>query len=251
MNPNTREDPLPEMPADTHGDTPPARKRTAKNIAVQTTPRKTVVKKVAAKKTGVRKTAAKKVAAPEPSMLDPLNESMPKKRSTRAKKPAVEPVDGPPSMPHESSAREEPGMTEPPKRFGRVPGGGPVVSRETPPQAPLPQPDPPAPPPPLFPADPPPPRPPQPGERHTQGAQTRNFQNRDDSGRPSRSKRRREKRKNRNEHPPHGKHQPQGKYPDPSRAEGGDGPGTESNEPRPAQIPGPKIETEGMLELAP
>ncbi|MCX6867781.1 MAG: transcription termination factor Rho [Verrucomicrobia bacterium] len=252
MTQNTHEDSQPEIPADSQGTRPPARKRAPKIIAVPSTPNKTVVAKVAAKKVVARKTAAQEVAAPEPSMPDPRDESTPKKRLSRAKKPVVDSTAGSAPVPNEPAATE-PASPGKPQRFGRVPGGGPVVSREPPPHSELPQSEPAA----LDHQGPPamhPPRHPQPAERQVQGQQTQNSQNRDHQGRESRSKRRRDKRKNRNDRndrQSQGKYQPPGKYPDPPRAEGGDIPGGDPNERRPIPVPGPKIATDGMLELVP
>jgi transcription termination factor Rho len=250
MTQNTHEDTQPEIPADSQGTRPPARKRATKSIAVPSSPNKSVVAKVAAKKVVARKTAAQEVAAPGPSMPVPLDESTPKKRPSRAKKTVVDSAAVPEPVSNEPAA-PEPASSVNPQRFGRVPGGGPVVSREPPPPLELPQSEPPAsdlPGPPAM----SPPRHPQPAERQVQGQQqTQNFQNRDHQGRESRSKRRRDKRKNRNERQPQGKYQPPNKYPDPSRADGGDIPGGDPNERRPIPVPGPKIATDGMLELVP
>ncbi len=208
---------------------PPARKRAAK--------------KTAAKKTTVRKTAAKKAAktaspVSEPQVIQTIIETAPKKKVARAKKT----VDAPPA-----AAQHESAPTEEPKRFGRVPGGGPRVARDHTADAPRPQ------------AEAPTPasqdssnetRPPQ--ERQQRNFQNRDGQNQNREGqgqnRESRSKRRREKRKRRNQdqrqpqgqggqRPPQQQHQQQ-------RNDGGDY--------HPSQQPtGPKIKADGMLELAP
>ena len=255
MTQNTHEDPQPDLPTDTQGDHPPARKRTARKTATPAVSNEPVVMKVAAKKTVVRKTAEKKIAAGESAMPEPPAEATPKKRVTRAKKPSADPAAVPESVPCELSA-PQPASPGKPKRFGRVPGGGPVAARETPAPVPAPVPAPQAEPPASthpHPPAPPPPRNPEAADRQTQGQQNQNFQNRDYPGRESRSKRRRDKRKNRGERQAQqGKHpQPQGKFPDAPRAEGGDFPGGDSNERRPAPVHGPKIEIDGMLELAP
>ena len=249
-------------------ETPAARKRAAKKTA------KKAVAKVAAKKVPVKKVAAKKVAkkalpAAVIETIPTIIEPAPKKKVTRAKKV----VDAPPaaletsrSQPAPAESPAAPNQSEPPaetKRFGRVPGGGPRVAREAPSDA---QPPPAAPSAPLI--QPPPDRS-QSGprtftERPPQDGQARNFENRDGQNPPreSRSKRRREKRKRRN-----GERQPQGQQPpaqpqqgrghggnrpdQPQRGEGGEFHGHEPRE-RPSQQPtGPKIETNGMLELAP
>jgi transcription termination factor Rho len=239
----------------------PARKRAAKKAATKTTAKKAAVKKTAAKKTAAKKTAP----APEPAAIETIIESPPKKKVARAKKAAAaSPSAGPaPTAPPAAAepARSEISQPAPetppaePKRFGRVPGGGPRVARETPADAPRPQPEstalivttPPATPP--TPGD-------QPGtERPPQDGQPRAFQNRDGQNpnrdgqpRESRSKRRREKRKRRNmERQQQGANRPDHHH----RPEGTESQAGEPRERVPQQPTGPKIPADGMLELAP
>ena len=250
MSDNTQEQNLPHLFEGTEGDTPPARKRAAKKTAAK----KTAAKKVAAKKVAAKK-VAKKAAAPAPETTDiqASAEAVPKKRASRAKKPVEIPAAAPEPV-QSAPAAQEPAPSPPsseapvePKRFGRVPGGGPRVARETPPSAPTGEsPNPQA-------ANPPGPR--EPGDRAPQDGQPRNFQNRDSQqrdGQPpvSRSKRRREKRKRRQserQSQGQGGHRPDQQ----PRREQGDFQDREPRE-RPSQQPtGPKIEADGMLELAP
>ncbi len=292
---------MPQTPAGTAGDAPPARKRAAKKAApkalAEASPepviKKTAVKKIAAKKVAAKKVAKKSAAAsaaaptPEPSShATPVSkpestpESAPRPaRPSRAKIIAAaaspEPVHSEPR--HEPQAQTP---EKPQRRFGRVPGGGPVVPRdadEARPQAvqasiPFPQT-----------ITPPPNRetPPQSGaprdqdrrERPPHDGPPRNFQNRDGpppqrdpqnrdgQGQPhggqvrtgeSRSKKRRDKRKRRN-----GERQEQGGQGQPSHPNRNrhEGPppqgGNDSEDRRPAQLNGPKIEADGLLELAP
>jgi transcription termination factor Rho len=106
------------------------------------------------------------------------------------------------------------------KRFGRVPGGGPVVPRENPSPATEPQ-----------------------GRETTESGQHQHSQNRDGQPRESRSKRRREKRKRRVE-------QRNGQQGHPHGGNRHDS-GAEAQAERPQSLSGPKIEADGMLELAP
>jgi len=249
------------LPHGTDGDAPPARKRAAKKTAAK----KTAVKKTAAKKTVAKKTVAKKAAktsAPEstPVISIPViieTPPAPKKKTVRAKKsteaPAVAETSAPPPV--------LPPASDDTRRYGRVPGGGPTTPRESPaPEAPQ----------------------SQQATRvdETQGSeprqpqhpQQRSFQNRNDpqqgqpqnpnnpngQSRESRSKRRREKRKRRGEQRQQGQQgeqRQQGQQPHQSRHANQNAqnpPRHEPNhEPRPIQLNGPKIETDGMLELAP
>ena len=215
MSDNTQEQDLPNLFADTEGDKPPARKRAAK---------KSTVKKAAAKKVAARK-VAKKVAksAPEAAEAQSDVQPAPKKRASRAKKTE----DVPAAVQESDREAAAPAPVEP-VRFGRVPGGGPVAPREKSPDAsasdsPAPTEE--------MEADPrPAPEGRQQGPQHRDGQQPM-----------SRSKRRREKRKRRQQERQAqghgGQQQPRG-----------DGQGGE----RPSQQPtGPKIEADGMLELAP
>lgn len=237
MSNNTNE----EIHAGTEGEAP-ARKRAAKKTATKTAAKKTAAKKVAA-----RKVAKKTAPASEPDLFQTIVEPAPKKKVARAKKAVAAPAAAPEAIrsepaPQESAPAPAPAIPHAePKRFGRVPGGGPRVPRETPSEAPRPpQAEAPAP------AAPPNP----PAERQPQEGQQRPPQDRDGQPRESRSKRRREKRKRRNserQQQGHGGGRPE---PQPRR-EGGDFQGGEARE-RPSQQPtGPKIEADGMLELAP
>ncbi len=276
MSNDTKEETLPKIPADTQGTPAPARKRVAKKAAAK----KTAVKKVAAKKVAAKKAARKSPAkaslAPDPPVIQaPVPIAQAKKTAGRVKKSAEMPASAAEPAPSEPSY-QEPALREEQRRFGRVPGGGPVASRETPPPAPRPPIEAPAPaepaPPPVPPARIPPPQPgqqPQPSQARNfqnRDGQNRDGQNRDGQPRESRSKRRREKRKNRNERQPQGEQrqpqgeqrQPQGeqrqphpKHPDQTRGESGDFQGGGPNERRSAQVTGPKIAADGMLELAP
>ncbi len=240
MSDNTQEQNLPQTTAGTDGDTPPARKRAAKKTAAK----KTAAKKAPAKKTAAKKTPAKKVAektpAPEAADIQTSTPPAPKKPVTRAKQtvdaPTVtEPADHEPAPP----ALGQSVPPAEPKRFGRVPGGGPRVPRETPPET-------------LA-----PPSPGEAPERPDQDDTPRNPQHRDhphrDGQQPvSRSKRRREKRKRRNnERQPHGQGQGGNRPDQRQRRDAADFQDREPRE-RPSQQPtGPKIEADGMLELAP
>ena len=304
MSKNTNEESLSASQAGTEGEAAP-RKRAAKKAATKTvakTATKTAVKKVAKSATkaaaapadapaeaapvakkAARKVAAKKVAkavetAPEPVFAPETAASAPKKKVARARKtadssPTLFDNPAPPAAPApppdrraEAPAPRPPGPPQE-KRFGRVPGGGPRVSRE--PNETFHQ------------GDAPQQRPPQ--ENHP-----RNFQNRDhrenrdqrEGGPPShpaqnpnpnqnresresregqqqqqresRSKRRREKRKRRLREAQQGGQGHQGggnnRHEPHARNEGGESQGGE----RQPMVPtGPKIEVNGMLELAP
>ncbi len=273
MSNTTNQDPAPE-PTDT------APKRVAKK-AVAKKATKTVAKKAVAKIATVKKVATKKAPAKaDPAMSSPelpfastpeaktipAAETAPRPaRLSRAKKVAVEaPASAPEPSPEESA----------PRRFGRVPGGGPVVTREVPAPRPLAAPESiPFP----QPITPPPdrenpqqqtqPREPEFRERPPQGAQPHNPQNRpghgqgqgqprNGQGQPveSRSKRRRDKRKRRKMErvdPPggHGHQHPPGRQRhDGPAPQGG---GNDAEDRRPILLSGPKIETDGLLELAP
>ena len=215
MSDNTEETTTPQPAADTEGSATPARKRAAK---------KAPAKKAAAKKTAARKVAKKTAPDALPADAETAPAALPKKRATRAKKTAAEPVSAEPApiaaTPAEVPApAEAPAPAEPPaepKRFGRVPGGGPLVSRESQPQAPAGPDGPPA-----------------------SGSQPQ--QNRDGQQPMSRSKRRREKRKRRAQ-----ERQAQSGNRHEPRAD------AEAGERRPPQqLTGPKTEADGMLELAP
>ncbi|MEX1049677.1 MAG: transcription termination factor Rho [Akkermansiaceae bacterium] len=294
MTHQTNEETMPHTLAQPDGDTPPARKRAAKKAAAKTATtktaaKKTTVKKAAAKETAVKKSAVKKVAAsanpvapelpvmsppvskPEPgSAPAPEASANPPARAPRPKKaaavaPAEAPLHAPAALASDDVSR----------RFGRVPGGGPIAKREAPAQ---PQPDssradeaaahqPATPHPPAREESTPFPQPAASGQE----GQQRNPQNREgqgqDQGQPqreSRSKRRREKRKRRaNERvdqgggPPQGRQNQHGRHNQPGRQrhEGGGAPQGQRHErerdERPVQLSGPKIDADGMLELAP
>jgi transcription termination factor Rho len=276
MSNNNNEDTLPQPLAD--AATPPARKRAVRKTAAKPageTSNLSETVKPAAKKAAVKRTAAKKAArksaaasAPEPELpfasapeAKPLaapTEEKPKRvRKTTTKAEATaEPV---------SQAAEEPV-----RRIGRVPGGGPVSRREaaeTKPAAPqesIPFPKTVREQPPQQeqaprqeerrerqPQEAPPrhPNPPQPGQP-PQGGQGQQ--------RESRSKRRREKRKRRQHERQeqgggHGQPNPQHRQRFENRGHQQGPPHPNDQEDRRHTLPldGPKIEADGMLELAP
>jgi transcription termination factor Rho len=272
MTNKTNEDTLPQTLADAGGDTPPARKRAAKKAATKAAP----AKKAAAKKAAVKKVAAKKVArksaaathlelpfmAPPVPKPEPVEDAAPPKpaRASRAKKVAAE-------APAEPAETRVPDAEDASPRFGRVPGGGPVGKRSAPSKSDLPSPEASVPAPEKSTPPPPPSPPSQTDERPQQEPQQRNPQghtpreggqaHREGQGqRESRSKRRREKRKRRAHEraeqgggaPPQGRQNQQGRQHQAGRQRHE---GAEREEPRPAQLSGPKIEADGMLELAP
>ncbi len=271
MNNPTNDESLPPSMADS-GDSPaPTRKRAAKKVTA---------KKAVAKKTAVRKTAAKKVAGgsvastvatesppqalPAASRSDASLElpfDAPPTRAPRAKKAAAVSQDNEPASFQPSTDSEAP------RRFGRVPGGGPVASREHQEQQER-----------LAASPAPPaneereytPRPP-----HQNEGESRERSPREGQGQPvqgegnfrqgeSRSKRRREKRKRRKNDrfqektgfQPHGERQrPQGAA-GPHGSGGPHGPSGpqapyDQEDRRAMPLNGPKIEADGMLELAP
>jgi transcription termination factor Rho len=242
-----------------HDETPPP-------IAAETpdeaaTPRKRAARKTAAK-TAVKKTAARKprsstttetVAADHPVEAAPAApaEARPARKTTRTRKSppadnaAAETRADHTGSHHDSHSHPEPTAEPTPPRFGRVPGGGPIPPRDATPAAETQAPQ----------ADP------QASADSSRGThqgphgqnqgqhpanrdgQGRDGQQRDGQGRESRSKRRRDKRKRRAERQQQG----QGGRPEPH------GPEPMGQEPdrRPPQLNGPKIEADGMLELAP
>jgi transcription termination factor Rho len=286
MSNNTNEDTLPQPLAGSAGDAPSARKRVTKKAASKTATQpdaeKVPAKKAAAKKAAVKKVVAKKTAAkksldatlsPElPFITPPAPTAAPAPvseaaaaprpaRASRAKKVAAEaPATPPPTLPP-APAQQAP--IEAPRRYGRVPGGGPIATREPAEDAPQ--------------AVQPPPREREPQEprrgQERQQEPQRNPQQRDGQGQPnaqgqqntqgqpreSRSKRRRDKRKRRSGErqeqggQTHQPHQGQQHPPNRQRHESG-GQQANSNDfgdRRAVQLNGPKIETNGMLELAP
>jgi len=232
---------------------PVPRKRAVKKVAAKKAAKETAVKEAApkptaAKKTAVKKTAVKKAAkkaAPaaaveEAPRIQVVIEPKPAKKEPLSEKPAA-PTEG--------------------KKFGRVPGGGPVVPREnvSPPSPPQDAPTPSAP---QEDA-----RQPQPQNREGQqrgqprDGQPRDNQPRDNQprdGQPrgqqrdgqqgeSRSKRRRDKRKRRGDRQGQGGQQgPPNHQPGNRHEVAGD-----ANVDRSQPLSGPKIEADGMLELAP
>jgi transcription termination factor Rho len=245
---------LPFEPFDSPQENPapaPARKRAAK---------KTATKKVAAKKTAAKKTA-KKAARKSAKTAEPSETTEPvvmAETPAPAPKPVAEPIrETPPETAPASSevrsARPEPVHTEAhapaehvsdeeaPRKFGRVPGGGRIAreSKEN--------------------------RPPQ-GEVRENREPREPREPREQRGpaehpesRESRSKKRRDKRKRRRERERHerdGEGQPQGSQ---EHGERRQEQGERRQEPserrqpqeRAPQFSGPKVEVNGMLELAP
>ncbi len=259
MSSTPYEDKMPQNPADTEGDFQPARKRAVKASAAKSAVKSAI--KSAPKKVAVKRAAVKKVKVPEPAEIQVVIESVPLKRATRVKKPVASPEESP--SVHDDEVQRSFADTEKPKRFGRVPGGGPVVSPEAQGAVSRDAADVPARDPSDVPGDPSfsdsqavgrPVRGAPPQNFQTRDGQTRDGQTRDGQSPHSRSKRRRDKRKNRNERHTqgegavHGKHPSHGKRPDALRA---DGAGGDFHERRAAPVFGPQIATEGLLELAP
>ncbi len=224
---------------------PAARKRAVKKAAAAEMP---ADEPKAEKKNPARKTAAKKAAKSAPAGdIAPASSPSPapaKKASRTRKAVAPEPSTPAPAPSPEAPPRGEP---EPPRdapRFGRVPGGGPITHRE-PNENPAPRQQTPA-----ETAAPPPAqgqeiRHPEDTHRHPTGDPQ---PPREGQPRESRSKRRREKRKRRNndrqQQQGHGDRQPH-------RNQGQGGEPFDPNDRRPAQLTGPPIPADGMLELAP
>jgi len=256
------------MSNDTDHDTPPATKRVAKKAAT-----KTAAKKAAVKKTAVKKTAAKKVAkkaSPATAVTPELPFTAPPV-SNPAPAPDAAPRPARPSRAKKAVAEQAPAQaSEPePRRFGRAPGGGPVIAREpvesSAPAPPISTPFPRPSPPPEARETPAPSAPPpdqEHRERPPQDGQQRNSQQREGQGQQrsgeSRSKRRRDKRKRRAGERQEQQGPPQGQHGHPPqqqrhRHEGGGpqrGP-SDFDDRRPVQLAGPKIEADGLLELAP
>jgi len=198
----------------------PARKSAA---AKKTTAKKTVAKKAAAKKTPAKKAAKKAVSAgltEKPFDPPPVMETTPPKPE-----PASPPqADTGESTPYPSSPRE----SDAPPRFGRQPGGGPVTPREQ--------------------TDGPPPTPQDRPQPHPQQRE----QNRDgQQNRESRSKKRRDKRKRRREQDRDQRHQRNDGQPPHRPHQDARPPHQDPDDRRGIQLSGPKIEADGMLELAP
>ena len=221
------------LPPDVPEETPaPARKRAAKKTAAK----KTAAKKTAAKKTAKKaaKKAAKSAEAVDASEAAETPAAPVSMVVETPRAPVDEPLPQPPAIVAEEAPpraamppQEEPFATEEsaPRKFGRVPGGGPVVPREPRPQqeADVPR---------------------EPRQTEPDGQQP---QAGTEAPRESRSKKRRDKRKRRRER---------------ERQERQEGGGQQTQESQPAaerrqpqerapQFSGPKIEVDGMLELAP
>ncbi len=245
MSNNINEDALP--PPAKKSAVPTTRKTAAKKIAT-----KTASKKVANKKTTARKAESSVVkAVPQTVEAQPLK--IPRAKKT-VRVPTVEITE---------AEKTPPAAKKTTRVFGRVPGGGPTSTREnsatespahTPdiplqaafvPQAPLPQ---------------------QPETRSSpaQESPAQEPQNRQNPPSESRSKRRREKRKRRNNE--RGERTEQGGQPQKNRQGGQQGnsqgnyknqqrqrhePNNDFDDRRPTLLDGPKIEANGMLELAP
>jgi transcription termination factor Rho len=206
---------------------------------------KKAAKKTAARKTPAKKAAKKTAAVPEDAVIPTIIEAVPKKKVARAKKSASTPTPAAEPAPVEITPRETPQAqpdhehAQEPKRFGRVPGGGPLVQRDSKEENPRPQAD----------ASHQAPQNPTAEARSQQDGQQRNFQNREGQQRESRSKRRREKRKRRNQEQRQsqghgGQRQDHKNAPQTPRNDGGEHHAS-------YQPTGPKIEANGMLELAP
>jgi transcription termination factor Rho len=253
MSNNTNEDTLPQA---TDGAEAPARKRAAK----KTVAKKAAVKKVAAKKVARKSAAKADASSPELPFNEPVAaasmatpaEPTPAKpaRAPRAKKAVAAEVTPEPTP---AVVQQAPVQEEPPRRIGRVPGGGPVSPREP---AELRHPQPAA----AERADQAP-NPPSHERRERAPQEGGQAQSRDpQSGAPSqesRSKRRREKRKRRKQerqneggHPGHSVPPGHNRHRNESRGQHGNG-SYDSEDRRSAQVSGPKIEADGMLELAP
>ncbi len=257
MSNTTNQESAPQLPLDTTVSPAPAAKRAAKKTAAKkttktaakkTTVEEAVVKEPTVKKTAVKKTATKKVAA--------------KKVAAKAEAPptAAEQAPAPPPEVKQAPTPSEPSSGDgPPRRFGRVPGGGPIQVREPapprPPAAPesIPFPTVVAPQPAsVSPPEPSAPRAPENQERPPQDPnQPRNGPGQTGE---SRSKRRRDKRKRRKQErgDPQGGHNPQNQN-GRQRHERSNpqGPANDHEDRRPMQLNGPKIEADGLLELAP
>jgi transcription termination factor Rho len=259
MSNDTNEDTMPQQAAD---EKIPARKRAAKKTATKAAAKKTAVKKVAAKKVTTKKAAATKSASavvngtldlpftepltppalPAPAEPAPAPRARKIPKATDSKEPGEAPA---------SSHSEPQEAAEPSRRFGRVPGGGPVVHRESAenrvpnPQEATPFPE----------SRQAPHEAGQDAQRDARPHQENQPpQQRDGQGPPreSRSKRRRDKRKRRKQDrveqggpPQQPHHRQRHENPDRQRHD------NEQEDRRPAQLSGPKIEADGMLELAP
>lgn len=281
MSKKTNEESLPKSPPSRGDEASPKPKRAAKKAAVKAESPTAVAIKTPTKKVAAKKAARKAVSEqPElPSIAAALPPPATKAtRAPRAKKVAPDIGTIESSSPNAAPAPEVKQVTtsksaadESTRRFGRVPGGGPVREPQEPRPAPTAAsiPFPSSPPTPPTGPIPPPNRENNPQARLAKDGQPQEAQQRenqpprDGQGPPreSRSKRRREKRKRGNSEryenqgnqgnqgPPQSHQNHQTRH----RAEGqphhpG---GHEHEERRPIQLSGPKVEINGMLELAP
>lgn len=280
MSNNNTEDNTPHPLAEPEGDARTTRKKVSTKAPAKTASKvaakKATTKKVAAKKTPGKKVAAKKAAskkaatdatmpelpfdiAPAPVPAPAAEKPSPKTRAPRAKKIAAPIPTEQPSPPIHDPVTPKPA----PRKFGRVPGGGPVTQREPQNEEPHSQ---------TLPSTPQPSAPQRDPETADSPARNqggpppqRNFQQRDGQGqqhqgnppRDTRSKRRRDKRKRRqqdtNIQGGQNSQQTQPHHQNRQRHEGGRPPANqfEQEDRRAIQLDGPKIEANGMLELAP
>jgi len=266
MSNNINEDILPLPPVAAEGASPTARKAAAKKVAAKKVAKKAVAKKAAAKKTVPGKAAP---AGETPAMVTTPAVKIPREKKIAAAAPLDAPTPAaPPGDLFDAPQRQSPAR-KPNRLFGRVPGGGPTTARDSTPEegsrpATVVSPQSPS-----LPENPPPGAP---AQIEANSHSPHENQALDSSVKPtppteSRSKRRREKRKRRNN-----ERNEQG-GPQPNNRQGGQQGNFQGNhknnqrkrhEPnngrqnpndfddrRPSQLDGPKIEANGMLELAP
>ena len=217
----------------------PARKRAVKKTAHESDPSEPAKP--------ARKRAIKTAVATQPAEA-PSSEDNPK---PKARKSARKSVANAPDDPSPAPSQE----TEYPRRFGRVPGGGPVsTTKSSPPEplaaADLPSPPPTPPEPKSAPANPDHSRPPRENFNRDNRDNRDNRNNRDNNHRDPRDKnRRRDKRNNRD------KNRRNERGPNPNQGTSGrpDSPPATSQDENRSHLPlsGPKIDTNGLLELAP
>jgi transcription termination factor Rho len=276
MSNNTNEE---DAVTSTAGETSPPKAR--KTAAKKTAAKKAAVKKTAARKTA--KKAASPVETPELPFLDspsaadqPAQDAAPAAKKARARKTtptarkSAAATDPSPAAEPAPAAAREPSFESPApadssdagRRFGRVPGGGPTATRDSP--------EPPASPPAPATADEPAPRPEARRERSPEHPESQGQQA------ESRSKRRREKRKRRREQakaefrpndgrepretrepreprePRHHRETREHREPREPRTHGGhrNAPPDQDRDRRPFILQGPKVAISGMLELA-
>jgi len=214
-------------------------KRVAKKAA-----KKTTAKKAAVKKTAAKKTARKKAPEAELPLETPAAEetapSKPRRVAKKAAKIVPEAVEEKPAAP---APQQEPLAVDSPeadasRRIGRVPGGGRLVPRKQEQEAPE--------------ATQEAPAAPQQQASQPQGIPSQENRKFTPESNESRSKRRREKRKRRREQirQEQGERQPDRQG---DRREVREPRHPHQNEQQPRQITlnGPKIDCNGMLELAP